>query len=459
VTFETLPAQGPFAPQRYRMASVPARADEQGLKTVFRSSYGAYDREAWRLFRYDAPEDTYREFPALDTLRPGDGAWLVTAAGSTFSVSDGRTVDADEPYRIPLTEGWNQVGVPFGFAVPWDTIQAATDISLSDLDGPVAYGDTSRASSVDPAYQYDRPALRPWTGYFVRNGSGAPDTLVVPPVGDAAPASQAAPLRLAARSKTAADSGRYTLQVVASADDGTLRDGQTWIGFRPGAKAGRDRYDIAKAPPVRNRYVRVSARADAEGTVPHAASYRPPSENGQAWTLTVRARPGDDDATTPVRLRLREQGPRPEGFQRYVLDLDRRRMIPVERQQFSIDVRSGTTRRLRVIIGTHDYAQSKSDGIALEAFETGLSGNYPNPFARETAIEYQLSRRQAVTLTIYNVLGQRIRTLVDEAQAAGPHVVTWEGENRYGTPVGSGVYFVRMRAGTFSDTRKMVLVR
>ncbi len=456
VTVEQLSAQGPFPPETYRMISVPVQPQGKSVKDILRSNYGAYDQNYWRLSRWNPSSETYREYPEIDTLRPGDGAWLVTRAGSTLAVSEGRTVEASAPYRIPLDAGWNQVGVPFGFSVPWDTIQAATGIGPANLSGPVAYGDTSTGASLDPAYQYEREALHPWNGYFVYNGTGSRDTLVVPPVGHEE--DPAVSTRLASRTSPAAEDGGYTLQVTATAEGGTLRDEQTWIGVHPDAKAGRDQYDIVKAPPVHSSFVQVSAQAGAERRIPYAASYHPPSSSGQTWTLTVRART-DSDGPHPVRLQLEERGSVPEDVQQYVLDLDRKRMIPREGQQFSIEVEDGTPRRLRVIVGTESYAETKSEGIPLQSVETELRGNAPNPFSGETQVKYQLSRRQPVTLTVYNVLGQRVRTLVQETQLAGAHKVTWKGTNQHGTPVGSGVYFVRMKAEDTTMSRKMVLVR
>jgi len=74
-------------------------------------------------------------------------------------------------------------------------------------------------------------------------------------------------------------------------------------------------------------------------------------------------------------------------------------------------------------------------------------------------IEYAVGEAQPVTIEVYNVLGQRVRTLVDERKEAGVHTRTWDGTNRYGTRVGSGVYFYRMEAGDVTETKKMVLVR
>jgi hypothetical protein len=88
-----------------------------------------------------------------------------------------------------------------------------------------------------------------------------------------------------------------------------------------------------------------------------------------------------------------------------------------------------------------------------------LMPNYPNPFNPSTAIAYQTPQDGHVTLTIYNVLGQEIRTLVDTHQAAGTHTAMWDGTDAAGHHLNSGVYFYTMKAGNFTQTRKMVLMR
>jgi flagellar hook assembly protein FlgD len=125
-------------------------------------------------------------------------------------------------------------------------------------------------------------------------------------------------------------------------------------------------------------------------------------------------------------------------------------------KRFSLD--KGETRRLKVIVGTEQYARKRSEA-ALKQYETALRGNYPNPFDETTTLEYTLSQRREVTMPVYNVLGQRVETLVDARKNAGLHTVTWDGTNRYGDRVGSGVYFVRMEAGPTTETQKVVLVR
>ncbi|NIV95767.1 T9SS type A sorting domain-containing protein [candidate division KSB1 bacterium] len=88
-----------------------------------------------------------------------------------------------------------------------------------------------------------------------------------------------------------------------------------------------------------------------------------------------------------------------------------------------------------------------------------LSQNFPNPFNPGTEIRFELPVERHVNLTIYNVLGQNIKTLVDEVKAAGSHSVTWDGTDDNGQPVPSGVYFYRFDAGIVSGTKKMILMR
>jgi len=88
-----------------------------------------------------------------------------------------------------------------------------------------------------------------------------------------------------------------------------------------------------------------------------------------------------------------------------------------------------------------------------------LDQNYPNPFNPSTQIAYSLPHASHVNLTVYNVNGQLVRTLVDEFQQSGNHEVTWQGDNVYGRSVATGMYFYRLVAEDFSQTKKMVLVK
>ena len=91
--------------------------------------------------------------------------------------------------------------------------------------------------------------------------------------------------------------------------------------------------------------------------------------------------------------------------------------------------------------------------------EFGLDQNYPNPFNPETTIRYQLPEAASVRLTIYNTVGQAIRTLVNTDQQAGRYTLDWDGRDDMGVLVGSGIYFLRIKAGSFQKIQKMTLIQ
>jgi len=83
-----------------------------------------------------------------------------------------------------------------------------------------------------------------------------------------------------------------------------------------------------------------------------------------------------------------------------------------------------------------------------------LSQNYPNPFNPATMIEYQLKEKSFVTLTLFDVLGRRVATLVNGEQTGGSHFANWDA-----SAFASGVYFYRLKAGDFIETKKMLLMK
>ena len=107
------------------------------------------------------------------------------------------------------------------------------------------------------------------------------------------------------------------------------------------------------------------------------------------------------------------------------------------------------------------YPSSVTNEEVQENIPTSFSlkQNYPNPFNPETIIEYELPQACEVEITIYNILGEKVRTLVKEIQKPGQQRVRWDGRNEKGKDVSSGIYLYRIRTLEFSQTKKMVLLR
>ncbi|MDB9884467.1 T9SS type A sorting domain-containing protein [Candidatus Marinimicrobia bacterium] len=107
-------------------------------------------------------------------------------------------------------------------------------------------------------------------------------------------------------------------------------------------------------------------------------------------------------------------------------------------------------------ISRYDYLSVENESIPTEF---ALHENYPNPFNPSTTLRFDLPEVSNITLTIFNMLGQKIRTYDMQSAAAGYHTLKWNATNDYGYPVGAGVYLYQLQSKDFVKTRKMVLLK
>ena len=154
--------------------------------------------------------------------------------------------------------------------------------------------------------------------------------------------------------------------------------------------------------------------------------------------------------------------------------------------QFGIgayDLSSGRPRLLNYggrgghIIAAYDHIAAISNGNSIHMYDLRyvltdytpvddvlptdfyLSQNYPNPFNPSTTIEYTLPTRGRVNLSIYNILGQQVTTLVDEEKSAGQYSVEWHGRTSDGRQAASGIYLYRLIIDDYSESKKMILLK
>jgi hypothetical protein len=137
-------------------------------------------------------------------------------------------------------------------------------------------------------------------------------------------------------------------------------------------------------------------------------------------------------------------------------------MLPGATVSFSVSVTDSidtvkVTGDDRVLfVNRYEYLSTEGEGIPTEF---ALHENYPNPFNPTTTLRFDLPEVSDITLTIYNMLGQRVRTYNMNDTPAGYHSIKWNATNDYGDPVGAGVYLYQLRANQYVKTRKMVLLK
>jgi len=109
-----------------------------------------------------------------------------------------------------------------------------------------------------------------------------------------------------------------------------------------------------------------------------------------------------------------------------------------------------------LFVNRYDYLSIAAEGVPLEF---ALHDNYPNPFNPTTTLRFDLPEVSDITLIIYNMLGQKVRTFDYQNTSAGYHSVTWDATNDLGQQVGAGVYLYQLQTKNFVKTRKMVLLK
>jgi hypothetical protein len=137
-------------------------------------------------------------------------------------------------------------------------------------------------------------------------------------------------------------------------------------------------------------------------------------------------------------------------------------MLPRVTVQFSMVATDGidtvqiTGDNRVLLVNRYEYLSTLSEGIPIEFV---LHENYPNPFNPTTTLRFDLPEVSDATVTIYNMLGQRVRIFNMNDTPAGYHSIKWNATNDLGEQVGAGVYLYQLRAGAFVKTKKMVLLK
>jgi hypothetical protein len=126
---------------------------------------------------------------------------------------------------------------------------------------------------------------------------------------------------------------------------------------------------------------------------------------------------------------------------------------------FNVDKDQKDQKIVADVLLNEGTSQSISAQVVALPTEFALENNYPNPFNPTTTIKYQLPQDVRVSVTIYNIQGQVVRTLVNEDQKAGFYTIQWDGRSEAGTQVATGIYIYRINAGSFVTAKKMVMMK
>jgi hypothetical protein len=366
------------------------------------------------------------------TFADGKAFWLIKKGNFSVNIQvDAALLDTSGSVRIQLHRGWNLITDPFDKSVPWDAVKlvngAGAQNAIWTYNGVNGW---TASTSFDP-----------YTGYYFFY--------------DTVNAYLRIPYGATTGAMKRADSlqaGEWTIAVAAH--NGIYTDASLQFGTRVGAEDGLDRFDYRK-PRFLSEALSVGFQKTDQNGQPcvFATDFRPVVQKLSRWAFDVKAA-----AKTEVRLDFNGIGGIPEQLEAYLVDREGSRYVnlrSVPEYRFTPALPAAA---FEVVVGSHDAMAAALSDVLPKAY--ALDNNFPNPFNPTTTIPVAVPHTSDVTLKIYNILGEEVRTLFSGSLESGRYWMTWDGRNDAGRGVASGVYFVRLTAPQgVSKVQKMMMMK
>ena len=419
---------------------------ELSMSNNFSNYPNGIDRDMWKLISW--PGKPSNASLAISELEDGHVFFTWSSVKNKYLIADeielGRSYwfrhRYDEPvlfqedtsssivlekFVINLDYGWNLVGSPFSFPVQFEKDSTVTD--------PITY--------VDGGWSESQNELIPWNGYAVYSPN--PSQLALLPFLE----NDSSAMRIASKDE-------WYLNVKAKSQSHIHNAME--IGRRAYAKASFDMFDTPVLTDIESS---LSLSADLNGTreSKYMRDVRDIDELNGVWNIKIDASIDEKEIFLSGVLK----GKTPKGLSMAFIDIPERKAV-FDFLEYGIQIMKNPkiSYDIKIVIGELDYVQKMSDEILENIPSTfSLSQNYPNPFNPVTKLDYNLPLRSKVNISIYNVLGQEIKILVNGVKEYGYHTITWNGKDNLGREMASGVYFARITSQSFTKTRKMLLVK
>lgn len=406
----------PTQTNSYLMLGLPG-ANNLAMSSIVSGTAGA--NNDWRAF-WDSGNGSYIEYDGSSTFNftPGRAFWIVSknAINVSRSVSSVNLL-ADNSYSIPLHNEWNLISNPFEKSVSWNSIK-----TINSITQPVHYYQSG---------SYSNPAnFEPYKGYYFFN-SGGLSTLKIP-------------YSATGTGKQVAAGGNV-LDIALLLN--STRKAEISIGISELAEPGIDDFDIFSPPWQFCDAGLVIYNKDIETNYKYLQTeFRPVFTDGQEFNIIIK---NNLQGKTDMVFNGLDQFAK---YQVYLLDKQSVKLTDLK-QINRVEINGNANlKEFSVFMGTAEYIAEIKKSLLPREF--ALNQNYPNPFNPATTIRYQLPAESVVHLKVFDILGNEIQTLVDETKPAGIYELSWNAEN-----LPSGIYFYRLQAGSFIETRKMILIK
>ena len=485
IKIDNLEFAAPQPASKYKMISFPIDIPNNTIVGVLHDDLGGYEATKWRMFTYNPSFipifSLYEEIPNenITSIEQGRAYWLITREAVTLDTSPKQAISTptDSSFVLILEPGWNMIGNPFNFDVAWDSVlvNGIYTFNQTVVDDPVWWNPSHED------YDFDVDVLEPFEGYWVKNPQNFDIALEV------RPADASTVLSLHASGDTYRPSGdaeRDGWRIRIGASSAGSRDRYNFAGIESGAKTCWDSHDRAEPPPCPGQSISLYFPHTSWEPYPglYSADIRGEHETrevgkpgftefkgmlwGNMWLFDIHKNFSQDTAGDEVLFEF-------EGLANvhceavvYLVDRHLEKLIDIREESiysFYLGKRGYVSAeedaRFMLLVGSEEFIDEQEDEIPKLPTQTVLHQNYPNPFNPSTIVRYEIARAGEAVLNIYDVRGSLVKVLCRGYHKPGRYEIGWNGENERGVLVTSGIYFYRLSAGDFVQTKKMVLLR
>jgi hypothetical protein len=362
---------------------------------------------------------------------PGRAFWVLNKGTLQINLeSNPAPLNNNSEVEIEVHPRWDLITNPFPQPIEWAKVQELNQITNPIWSYPGSWDDQNQI-------------LEPYVGYYFDNDTDPPLSVLRIPFD---------PVTGALTKPITGD--EYNWKVAISLQQNEITDKCCYLGVKENAKPGRDGNEFCRPRSPRAVPEVYFYRPGWDKAYPSFANdVRPLFKGIEEWPFQVQT-----PSLSPSTLSFSGMEDIPAQFSVFLINNSNTACINLREQDNYNFTPLTEVSSFSVVVGKEYLVNERLKNVIPKDFS--LSQNFPNPFNPGTTIQFALPSRSRITIKIYNIMGQKVKTLIDGTMDAGRHQVSWNGKDDRGLKVSSGLYIYRMRTGEGKNLAgKMLLLK
>ncbi len=388
---------------------------------------GSHNKD-WQLYWHNGSEVVEYDGSSVFNFSVGRAFWVIKKDSLNVNTNvPSAALNGNKAVEIPLHAGWNLITNPFTSSLVWSNIQSAN--SLSE---PIWSYQGSFNQSSD---------FEPYFGYFLFNGSNL-SSLKIPYS------------LLFSKSLAAEESNSNIWQISIKLTAGEFIDQSIWFGASRMASSGLDPLDLRKPETVAfaPKVYFPRSQWDDDYSV-FASDIRPEFNESRNWQFEVQT-------LQRIQVKLVFSGIEsvPALFEVFLIDEAKAKGFNLRENSLYSFTPAAEISRFNIVVGKTDAVNERLKSVIPKEFALGK--NYPNPFNPTTNLPLAIPYTSKVEIVVYNILGEKIKTIYTGELEAGQYLFSWDGRDDSGSNLASGVYIYCLKTTSRKTlAEKMILLK